>query len=151
MERRNIGKGLGKGYYNMLPMDSYVHSLSARGIKSQQCLVKPVKRKLSSPKLHILTKDQFEKRFEDDYKPEEEGYATTKIYPDGKTEIFLKDSGDFQRNMKLIAHEFNELSIWHHLVNEECIDPSIADEMAHNLNEIKVEGVLDTYELDANN
>lgn len=148
VRRRNgLGIGKGRGYYNLLPLDSHIHSLSARGVKTQ-CLMRPIKRELSSPTLNILTPKQFEKRFEDDYKDDEEGFATTKIYPDGKTEIFLKDSGDFERNMKLIAHEFNELAIWHHLVNEECIPPNKADEMAHNLNEVKIDGVMEYYPID---
>ena len=36
MKRRGLGKGTGnRGYYNLMPMDSYVHSLSAKGIKSK--------------------------------------------------------------------------------------------------------------------
>jgi len=35
MKRKGLGKGKGSGYYNIIPTyDSYVHSLSARGIKS---------------------------------------------------------------------------------------------------------------------
>jgi hypothetical protein len=34
MKRKGIGIGLGQGYKNILPMDKYIHSLSARGIKS---------------------------------------------------------------------------------------------------------------------
>ena len=137
--RKGLGLGKGKGYYNLMPIDSHIHSLNARGIKLQQ------------PVLTILTPKQFDKKFKDDYESYEVGYATTRIHPDGETKIYLKDSGDFQRNMKLIAHEFNELAIWEHLINEEGVDPKIADEMAHNLNEVKVEGVMDTYELDASN
>lgn len=33
MKRKGLGKGLGKGYKNLAPMDSYVHSMSALGIK----------------------------------------------------------------------------------------------------------------------
>jgi hypothetical protein len=32
--RKGLGKGLGQGYYNIAPMDSHIHSLSARGYKS---------------------------------------------------------------------------------------------------------------------
>ena len=32
--RRGLGKGLGVGYYNITPMDSHVHSLSAKGVKT---------------------------------------------------------------------------------------------------------------------
>jgi len=34
MKRKGLGKGLGKGYYNIVPIDSHIHRLSARGIKS---------------------------------------------------------------------------------------------------------------------
>jgi hypothetical protein len=32
--RKNLGLGMGKGYYNIAPMDSHIHSLSAKGMKS---------------------------------------------------------------------------------------------------------------------
>lgn len=34
MKRKGYGLGKGSGYYNLMPMDSHIHSLSARGIKS---------------------------------------------------------------------------------------------------------------------
>jgi len=34
--RRGLGKGLGIGYKNLAPMDSHIHSLSAKGVKSQK-------------------------------------------------------------------------------------------------------------------
>jgi len=30
--RRGLGKGLGTGYKNLVPMDSHIHSLNAKGI-----------------------------------------------------------------------------------------------------------------------
>ena len=33
-KRIGLGRGMGSGYYNLMPIDSYIHSLSARGIKS---------------------------------------------------------------------------------------------------------------------
>jgi hypothetical protein len=33
MNRKNLGLGMGKGYYNLAPMDSHIHSLSAKGIE----------------------------------------------------------------------------------------------------------------------
>jgi len=33
--RRGLGKGLGTGYFNLVPMDSHIHSLSAKGVKSK--------------------------------------------------------------------------------------------------------------------
>jgi len=32
--RRGLGKGLGTGYKNLAPMDSHIHSLSAKGVKT---------------------------------------------------------------------------------------------------------------------
>ena len=119
--------------------------LNAKGMKTGETS------NFQNPTVQILSEEQFNKKFDDDYKDYEIGYATTRIYPDGKTKVYVKDSGDYTRNMKLLAHEVNELAIFNELINEEGIDPKVADEMAHNLNEVKVEGVLDTYELDANN
>lgn len=33
--RKGLGKGLGSGYFNLAPMDSHIHSLSAKGVKTQ--------------------------------------------------------------------------------------------------------------------
>ena len=33
--RKGLGLGKGSGYYNMLPIDSHIHSLSARGVKQK--------------------------------------------------------------------------------------------------------------------
>jgi len=33
--RKGLGKGLGMGYKNIAPMDSHIHSLSAKGVKSR--------------------------------------------------------------------------------------------------------------------
>ena len=37
MKRKGLGFGKGRGYYNIAPMDSHIHSLSAKGVKSQLC------------------------------------------------------------------------------------------------------------------
>jgi len=34
--RKGLGKGLGTGYKNLAPMDSHIHSLSAKGCKTRQ-------------------------------------------------------------------------------------------------------------------
>lgn len=34
MKRAGLGKGLGMGYKNLIPIDKHIHSLSAKGIKS---------------------------------------------------------------------------------------------------------------------
>jgi len=40
--RKGLGKGKGSGYYNIAPMDSHIHSLSAKGVKTARIvLVKP--------------------------------------------------------------------------------------------------------------
>lgn len=61
MKRRGLGRGLGKGYYNLIPVDSYIHSLSAKGIKS-----KPVGKvidytKLDAKQLTLLAENRFSK------------------------------------------------------------------------------------------
>jgi hypothetical protein len=38
--RRGLGKGLGCGYRNIAPMDSHIHSLSAKGVKTQVIIQK---------------------------------------------------------------------------------------------------------------
>jgi hypothetical protein len=38
MKRKNLGKGLGKGYRNILNTDPQVHSLSARGVKTKKSI-----------------------------------------------------------------------------------------------------------------
>ena len=35
MKRKGLGKNKGKGYYNILPIDSHIHSLSAKGVKTR--------------------------------------------------------------------------------------------------------------------
>ena len=39
MKRTGMGKGLGKGYKNIAPMDSHIHSLSAKGVKTRYAIV----------------------------------------------------------------------------------------------------------------
>jgi len=36
MKRRGLGKGLGKGYKNLVPRDPLIHGLSAKGVKTYQ-------------------------------------------------------------------------------------------------------------------
>lgn len=148
--RKGFGRGFGKGYFNLLPMDSYVHSLSAKGVKTkQQCMF--ARSNIKDPIVHVLSEKEFNQKFADDYNEYEVGYATTKIHPNGDVHIYLKDSGDYDRNGLLLMHELKELDIWKDLVNKRCIDPNIADEMAHNMNPVKIKGVMDMYELDATN
>jgi hypothetical protein len=40
MVRKGLGKGYGSGYFNIVPKDPFIHSLSARGIKSKQVYAK---------------------------------------------------------------------------------------------------------------
>ena len=39
MKRRGLGKGLGMGYKNIAPLDSHIHSLSAKGVKTQSLIM----------------------------------------------------------------------------------------------------------------
>jgi len=43
MIRKGLGKGMGKGYYNLMSIDSHIHSLSAKGVKSKPVRVYTVK------------------------------------------------------------------------------------------------------------
>lgn len=192
--RRGLGKGLGTGYKNLIPIDAHIHSLSAKGIlthlplrlkasdvptlakqlavkegkdwsqlkshehfdyftKAEKQLSAKKKLDLKIPTVQILTAKQFDDKFKDDYEEWEQGYATTKIMPDGTTKVYVRDDGnsDYTREGKLLMHELKEIEIFKDLVNNKHINPDIADEMAHNMNPVKVEGVSDTYELNANN
>lgn len=53
MIRKGLGKGLGIGYKNLLPTDSYIHSLSAKGIKKNN----PVLANVMSFKIEDVTPD----------------------------------------------------------------------------------------------
>lgn len=130
--RRGLGRGKGKGYYNLLPRDSYIHGLSAKGVKT-----------------HLLSARDFNKKFSKDYAPNEIGYATTRIQ-NGTVNIYVKDSGDKARNRKLLKHEREELRLFKDLVKKGT-DPQIADEMAHNMNPVKLEGVSEYYPIDSLN
>ena len=148
-----MGKGQGKGYYNLIKgYDSYIHALSAKGYRTMpnnNLLYKTLPKSVPMPKLQLLSARQFDSKFRDDYKDDEQGYATTRVNPDGKATIYVRDSGDIERTGKLIAHELNELAIFDHLTNEEGVDSQQAQVLAHNLNAVKVSGVDDTYELNA--
>lgn len=37
--RKGLGKGLGMGYKNLVPMDAHIHSLSAKGVKTKYAVV----------------------------------------------------------------------------------------------------------------
>jgi DNA repair protein RadC len=134
--RVGLGKGFGRGYFNIMPNDSYIHSLSAKGIPS----------KLKKPNSAIITPEAYNAMFK--YPHGQEGYAITKINGKGDVNIFVKDSGDPERNKLLLEHEKKELEIWWELVNKHNIDPAIADEIAHNMNPVDIEGVAEYYPLD---
>jgi hypothetical protein len=56
--RRGLGKGTGKiGYYNLAPMDSHIHSLAAKGVKSYS----PI------PQMRTLNASSYDKEFYDNY------------------------------------------------------------------------------------
>ena len=150
MKRKGLGKGLGLGYRNLLPMDSFIHSLSAKGIKTCP-MAKNIPNKLSTPTVQVLPEYEFNEMFGDEYEDDEVGYATTKIHPNGDVHVYVKDSGDYERNGLLTMHELKEIDIWEDLVRNQCVPVEYADEMAHNLNPVKIEGVSASYELDATN
>ena len=96
-------------------------------------------------KTHLLSASDFNKKFGNDYAPNEIGYATTRIQ-NGTVNIYVKDSGDKKRNKKLLKHEREELKLFKDLVKK-GVDPNIADEMAHNKNPVKLAGVSEYYPL----
>ena len=59
--RKGLGKGLGTGYKNLAPMDSHIHSLSAKGVKTTYCVKDNYgvvwKKNLSKSKADKLAKD----------------------------------------------------------------------------------------------
>jgi len=108
---------------------------------------------LKTPTVEILSAKTFDNKFKDDYKEWEQGYATTKIHPDGTTKVYVRDDGnnDYSREGRLLMHELKEIEIFKDLVKNKGMSPDIADEMAHNMNPVTVEGVSKTYEIDPNN
>ena len=105
------------------------------------------------PTVQILSAKQFDTKFKDDYEEWEQGYATTKIAPDGTTKIYVRDDGntDYGKEGKLLMHELKEIEIFKDLINNKGIDPNVADEMAHNMNPVKIEGVSDSYPINPHN
>ena len=112
-----------------------------------------ITQELKTPSVEVLPKVVFDKKFAKDYKSWEQGYATTKISPDGTTKVYVSDDGDkdYTKEGKLLMHELKEIEIFKDLVNNKHISPSIADEMAHNLNPVKIQGVSAYYPLDPTN
>lgn len=47
--RRGLGKGKGIGYYNLVPIDSHIHSLSAKGVKTDVVRFGAYQYKVTSP------------------------------------------------------------------------------------------------------
>jgi apolipoprotein D and lipocalin family protein len=112
-----------------------------------------ITQELKTPTVELLPAKTFDTKFKDDYEEYEQGYATTKISPDGTTKVFVRDDGnnDYTKEGKLLMHELKEIEIFKDLVNNKGINPNVADEMAHNLNPVKIEGVSDQYPIDPNN
>ena len=101
-------------------------------------------------KTTLLSAREFDNKFANDYSPNEIGYATTRISPSEQVHIFVKDSGNKARNRRLLQHEKQEYKLFKNLVKQGT-NPDIADEMAHNINPVKLEGVDAYYQLNPNN
>lgn len=54
--RKGLGKGMGMGYKNLIPMDSHIHSLSAKGVKSKRPMLLYAKNDVSSADIERLGK-----------------------------------------------------------------------------------------------
>jgi len=106
---------------------------------------------LKLPTVQVLSAKEFDTKFKDDYEDWEQGYATTKIAPDGTTNVYVRDDGDYSRDGKLLMHELKEIEIFKDLVNNKGVPENLADEMAHNMNPVKISGVSDQYPLNPNN
>lgn len=104
-------------------------------------------RRVLDAKSQILSPEEYNKLFADDYGVNEVSFATTRVHPDGNAFIYVKDTGNVDRNKRLLKHEREELKLFNKLT-EAGLDSSIADELAHNLNPIKVKGVMEKYPLD---
>lgn len=101
--------------------------------------------KLESPTIELLASKDYDRKFKDEYAPNEYGYAITRIKPDGEVNISVRDDGDIDRDGRLIMHELKEIEIYRDLVDNKGVSPQIADKLAHNLNPVKVSGVSDQY------
>ena len=101
-------------------------------------------------KTTLLSAREFDNKFAKDYEPNEQAYATTRISPGGKVNIYVRDSGNKVRNRRLLQHEKQEYKLFKNLVKQGT-NPDIADEMAHNINPVKLEGVDAYYQLNPNN
>jgi hypothetical protein len=114
---------------------------------------KKIMQELKTPTVEVLPAKTFDTKFKDDYEEYEQGYATTKISPDGTTRVYVRDdgNGDYTKEGKLLMHELKEIEIFKDLVNNKGVNANIADEMAHNMNPVKIDGVSDQYPIDPNN
>lgn len=150
---RDIATTEGKMWDELTANQHFEYFTKAEQLNAKANIQAPknVPKKIKTPTVEILSKDEFDEKFKDDYAPDEQGYATTKIHPDGTAKIYLRDDGDYERDGKLIMHELKELEIFDDLVHNQGINSSIADELAHNMNPVKIQGVTDQYPLDPNN
>lgn len=57
MRRKGLGRGLGKGYKNMIPLDPYVHSMNARGLSARYVPFKHKGKKYSLEKVKAINLD----------------------------------------------------------------------------------------------
>jgi hypothetical protein len=88
MKRKNLGKGFGKGYLNILNTDPAIHSMSAKGIK-QKKMMNPVPKKSKMPSISQI-KDM---EFVIDYPTDSFGGSNTgdaELYYDEKNDVFYE-------------------------------------------------------------
>ena len=54
VRRRGLGKGLGMGYKNLIPIDSHIHSLSAKGVRTQKPVGRIIVKRLTQKQIDDL-------------------------------------------------------------------------------------------------
>ena len=81
--RKGLGLGKGKGYYNLVQRDPYIHSLSARGVKTFSTLYPKIKEKMIKNENKEIQKKKAEEREEEYLKEAKKAgdYPFDEYYP----------------------------------------------------------------------
>lgn len=156
--RKGLGKGLGQGYKNITPMDSHVHSLSARGVKTITKLQKRFEREdMSEPfsdREYVEESKSFYKRLkmpQGDF-PDAKDRATYDIghelIKEGHLDAKRHKSGEL---MSQVEDAFGEVPAYLDIVNKNLIKINVADWQGEREVEITPEDVIEYYDTQARN